>query len=980
MVQNGSNTEVSLANGQQIILNNIDKSLINANNFTIALTDIAQNKILFATNGNSIVLGDNGNNNNENSDFVKMMYSFYYSNQSLKDFELVNTGPDIFYDKYANNIFRYQIDSKFFGDVKETIIDNDGFNPQSTITNASHHIDDDIAFKSSNQELELHYAIKHYFAKNFYNQQEVIIDGYNRSFGVYYGAEGVSNTLLMTEGNDALALEDNTSPIVSNDIRMKNISVIYAGGGNDLINLTSPNYRYQDIVIYGGNGDDQIWSSVGNDHLFGQLGNDEIFGGQGDDVIDGGDGDDYIDGGAGADIISGGKGNDIFYFNNFKNHGQNHGEIDIITDFIQNEDKIKLLPGYFNHLNVASQESKDSDDNSGLDVHYDQAGDTIISSRYSDYQIKLIGHINLSNDDFIFDGSANVGDGIIYGSSIDDQIVASAGNNFINAGDGDDYIEASAGNDTINGGFGNDTINGAAGNDILIDDYGSNIFDGGDGADILIMTQTLDQKNSINTINNFDPNQDHIILKVDYKNPINFYDIWQSMTQNGNDAEINLIGGQKIIISNIDKSLITASNFIIALTDIAQNKILFATNANLTEVIEVIYGENHNRLSNIGPDALYLGNNSNILKYQVDSKYFGDSKETMVDFTHYLIDGNIDSRNIANEHQLIHSCLANGNLFSIFSSGPIEDNFKPQLITDHTRYYSDDDVAFRHDVKEHSSYYTLENNTTEYWFTTLYQHYLTNHFNYAIKHYFTKNFYTTRDTIIDGYNRSFASYDGSSGDNILIMTEGNDMLALEDKTSSIISDGPRVKNMSVIYAGGGDDLINFSSPNYSHGDINIYGGDGNDKIWSSIGNDHLFGQSGNDEIYGGSGDDKIDGGDGDDFISGGAGNNILTGGWGNDIFCFDSFENDDRELIHHNDNEIDVITDFTQNEDKIRITNPNFDHIIYATSEENQNGDSTALEYYFDESGNTIIDDHFEFMIKLSGHIELNNGDFIFGA
>ena len=44
-------------------------------------------------------------------------------------------------------------------------------------------------------------------------------------------------------------------------------------------------------------------------------------------------------------------------------------------------------------------------------------------------------HPILSNDDFIFDGSANVGDGIIYGSSIDDQIVASAGNNFINAGE-----------------------------------------------------------------------------------------------------------------------------------------------------------------------------------------------------------------------------------------------------------------------------------------------------------------------------------------------------------------------------------------------------------------------------------------------------------------------------------------------------------------------------------------------------------------
>jgi Ca2+-binding RTX toxin-like protein len=376
---------------------------------------------------------------------------------------------------------------------------------------------------------------------------------------------------------------------------------------------------------------------------------------------------------------------------------------------------------------------------------------------------------------------------------------------------------------------------------------------------------------------------------------------------------------------------------------------------------------------------LHNKNANNIVKYQVDSKYFGDNKETMVDFTSYLIDGNIDSRDITTDHQLIHSCLVNGPFISYFSSGPTKDNFKPRLITDHTRYYSDDDIAFRHDVKEHSSYYTTETKITEYNFTALYEHYLTNHFNYATKHYFAKNFYTGKDTIIDGYNRSFGIYDGSEGNNVLVMTEGNDVLALQDNTSPIICEGARVKNMAVIYAGGGDDLINFTHPDYNHGDIIIYGGQGDDKIWSSVGDDNLFGQVGNDEIYGGSGDDKIDGGEGDDFISGGSGSDILTGGEGSDIFCFDSFEIDDRlptNHHHYNQNNIDIITDFIQGEDKIKLSPLVFDHIDCG-----HESDFTGVQYYFDQDGNTVIEDEYlEFMIKLVGHVELNDGDFIFGV
>jgi hypothetical protein len=384
-----------------------------------------------------------------------------------------------------------------------------------------------------------------------------------------------------------------------------------------------------------------------------------------------------------------------------------------------------------------------------------------------------------------------------------------------------------------------------------------------------------------------------------------------------------------------------------------------------------------NDLAIIGSDILYSKNDNEVLRYQVDSKYLGDTEESIVDFTNYIIDGDIDGRDITADHQLIHSCLVNNPFTAYFFSGPTKDDFHPQLVTDHTRYYSDDEIAFRHAVADPSSYYTIEDSTTKYSFTTIYEHYLTNHFNYAIKHYFAKNFYTTKDTIIDGYNRSFAVYDGSDGNNVLLMTEGNDVLSLQG--TSVNFDDARVKNMAVIYAGGGDDLINFTSPNYSHGDIVIYGGSGDDKIWSSIGNDNLFGQAGNDEIYGGSGDDQIDGGDGDDFLSGGAGSNIFTGGHGADIFCFDSFEIDDRlptDFSDYNQTHIDIITDFIQGEDKIQLSDQNFDHIVYSQENDSVGG----LQYHFEGSDTIIENQDFDFIIKLTGHIELNDGNFIFGV
>ena len=97
--------------------------------------------------------------------------------------------------------------------------------------------------------------------------------------------------------------------------RLTQIDEIRAGGGSDVIDLTSPNFAYigDGMTVYGGSGDDVIWSNTGSNILFGDAGDDRITGGSGDDVIIGGSGNDKMHGGGGEDIFcfGGSWGNDV---------------------------------------------------------------------------------------------------------------------------------------------------------------------------------------------------------------------------------------------------------------------------------------------------------------------------------------------------------------------------------------------------------------------------------------------------------------------------------------------------------------------------------------------------------------------------------------------------------------------------------------------------------------------------------------------
>lgn len=145
----------------------------------------------------------------------------------------------------------------------------------------------------------------------------IILSGKNHFAEVLDGGDD-ADTLQLTEGSDAFCLHDaysafNINVSLANDgrgvlstARSTSIETILAGGGDDIVDLTSSDYAIGGVLIDGGAGNDILWGNAGADRLLGGAGNDTLFGGAGNDALNGGAGADvfqYVKGGTGADTI-----------------------------------------------------------------------------------------------------------------------------------------------------------------------------------------------------------------------------------------------------------------------------------------------------------------------------------------------------------------------------------------------------------------------------------------------------------------------------------------------------------------------------------------------------------------------------------------------------------------------------------------------------------------------------------------------------
>ena len=142
-------------------------------------------------------------------------------------------------------------------------------------------------------------------------QEIASLGGKSKIVDVFSGAADVDILYLTDQGNgDVLFVDDifgdSFEGIAKTQARIANLDEIRAGAGDDIVDMTSQRFAYigDGVTIYGGDGDDVIWSNKGDNKLFGDAGNDRIVGASGNDVIVGGAGDDRMHGGGGDDIFT----------------------------------------------------------------------------------------------------------------------------------------------------------------------------------------------------------------------------------------------------------------------------------------------------------------------------------------------------------------------------------------------------------------------------------------------------------------------------------------------------------------------------------------------------------------------------------------------------------------------------------------------------------------------------------------------------
>lgn len=277
-----------------------------------------------------------------------------------------------------------------------------------------------------------------------------------------HGGEG-DDTLLTGDGQDIVFAEDGDDYI---DTR----------GPDPLPDIGYPGFYGADTdptndldTVYGGDGNDTVFTGDDADRVFGRNGNDYIDGGFDDDSLYGNSGFDTIIGSEGNDYIDGGRGNDIIFggldlsFPDALNIPNDGGDLQPAN----NADTITA--GYGNDT-VYGMDDDDS-------IRGDQGNDLIFGGADNDFISGGDGTDTLHGDQGNDALEGDTGDDLLYGGIGNDMLSGGLGNDTLDGGEGDDALAGSDGDDVLAGGAGNDTLDGGVNDDVLM---------GGEGADSLV--------------------------------------------------------------------------------------------------------------------------------------------------------------------------------------------------------------------------------------------------------------------------------------------------------------------------------------------------------------------------------------------------------------------------------------------------------------------------------------------------------------
>jgi Ca2+-binding RTX toxin-like protein len=233
--------------------------------------------------------------------------------------------------------------------------------------------------------------------------------------------------------------------------------------------------QFEDVVIYGGDGDDDLKGYGHNNALYGEDGDDTLSGSIGVDILIAGDGHDKLYGNFGADWLSGDSGNDVL--NGGEGGDYLFGGAGSDTASYLNTSPIKgsagvsvsLLTGYA----------------AGNDAEGDQLDsiENLIGSNFDD---------NLSGDNNNNDIDGQGGHDALFGFGGDDHLLDDYGDDDLYGGDGNDELDGGRGYDdlyggddidVLDGGLHDDRLYGQAGDDWLAGGHGADVINGGSGID-----------------------------------------------------------------------------------------------------------------------------------------------------------------------------------------------------------------------------------------------------------------------------------------------------------------------------------------------------------------------------------------------------------------------------------------------------------------------------------------------------------------
>ncbi|HEV7266639.1 MAG TPA: hypothetical protein VGN83_17210 [Falsiroseomonas sp.] len=248
-------------------------------------------------------------------------------------------------------------------------------------------------------------------------------------------------------------------PTIANTVLLTAVGL----GGDDVITLDESGGALPSADLAGGDGDDVLAGGSSVDKLFGQADNDLLLGRAGDDRLFGGDGNDTLVGGQGADTVYGetgddrlvwtpGDGSDVFEGGDGKDTAEIHGgdgpeAFGVSTDGVRVRiERVDPVPFA---IDAGSIEAVVLNMGGGADLFV--AGSN------------LAGLVTLT----------------VHGGAGADTIIGGNGADLLLGGDGDDFVAGRQGDDVVLLG---------AGNDVLVWDPGdgSDVVEGGADTDVLV--------------------------------------------------------------------------------------------------------------------------------------------------------------------------------------------------------------------------------------------------------------------------------------------------------------------------------------------------------------------------------------------------------------------------------------------------------------------------------------------------------------